>query len=62
MRELTIEEANALVPELHRVVSAQMLLQDEIATEIGMGRNDVVALRAEFKEHLAVLRALPRER
>lgn len=35
-RELTIEEANALVPELHRIVSAQMLLQDEIAAEIGV--------------------------
>lgn len=34
----------------------------EIATEIGLGRSDVVALRAEWKEHLAVLRALPRER
>jgi uncharacterized tellurite resistance protein B-like protein len=34
----------------------------EIATEIGMGRSDVIALRAEFKEHLAVLKALPRER
>ncbi|MBK7951068.1 MAG: TerB family tellurite resistance protein [Deltaproteobacteria bacterium] len=34
----------------------------EIATEIGLGRKDVVALRAEFREHLAVLKALPRER
>ncbi|MBY0402203.1 TerB family tellurite resistance protein [Myxococcota bacterium] len=34
----------------------------EIATEIGLGRTDVVALRSEFREHLAVLKALPRER
>lgn len=34
----------------------------EIATEIGLGRADVVALRAEFRDHLAVLKALPRER
>jgi hypothetical protein len=29
-REFTLEEANAMVPELHRRVSAQMLLQNEI--------------------------------
>jgi uncharacterized tellurite resistance protein B-like protein len=34
----------------------------EIATEIGLGRNDVLALRSEWREHLAVLKALPRER
>ena len=34
----------------------------EIATEIGLGRTDVVALRSEWKEHLAVMKALPRER
>jgi hypothetical protein len=34
----------------------------EIATEIGLPRNDVVALRSEWKDHLAVLKALPRER
>jgi uncharacterized tellurite resistance protein B-like protein len=34
----------------------------EIATEIGLGRSDVVALRSEWTEHLAVLKALPRER
>lgn len=34
----------------------------EIAAEIGLDRGDVVALRSEFREQLAVLRALPRER
>lgn len=29
-REFSIEEANALVPELHRIVSSQMLVQDEV--------------------------------
>jgi uncharacterized tellurite resistance protein B-like protein len=34
----------------------------KIAEAIGIGRRDVVALRAEFKEHLGSLKALPSER
>lgn len=34
----------------------------EIAAEIGLARGDVIALRSEFRDALAVLRALPRER
>ena len=49
MRELTIEEANALVPELHRIVSAQLRLQDDIATELGA----LHALEGRFPPDLA---------
>lgn len=35
MRELTVEEANARVPELHRIVSAQLRLQDDVAAALG---------------------------
>jgi uncharacterized tellurite resistance protein B-like protein len=65
----TDDERQLLVRCLYAVAAADSNITTpedneifEIATEIGMGRNDVVALRAEFKEHLAVLRALPRER
>ena len=34
----------------------------EVAAAIGVPRRDVVALRAEFREYLGTLRALPRER
>lgn len=34
----------------------------EIAAEIGLGRSDVVALRAEWKDRLGSMKALPRER
>ena len=34
----------------------------EIATEIGVSRTDVVALRAKHREHLGTLKALPGER
>ena len=69
-RELsTDEERQRLVRCLYAVAAADSSVTTpedneifEIATEIGMGRTDVVALRAEFKEHLAVLKALPRER
>jgi hypothetical protein len=33
-REFTVEEANALVPTLHRLVSRQMLLQSEIGDKL----------------------------
>lgn len=63
------EERLLLVRCLYAVAAADSnitTLEDnevfEIATEIGVGRNDVVALRSEWKEHLAVLKALPRER
>lgn len=65
----TDDERQRLVRCLYAVAAADSNITTpedneifEIATEIGMGRGDVVALRAEFKEHLAVLRALPRER
>lgn len=65
----TDDERQRLVRCLYAVAAADSNITTpedneifEIATEIGMGRSDVVALRAEFKEHLAVLRALPRER
>ncbi len=65
----TDDERRLLVRCLYAVAAADSNITTpedneifEIATEIGMGRSDVVALRAEFKEHLAVLRALPRER
>lgn len=69
-RELsTDEERQRLVRCLYAVAAADSSITTaedneifEIATEIGMGRGDVVALRVEFKEHLAVLKALPRER
>ena len=63
------EERLLLVRCLYAVAAADSnitTLEDnevfEIATEIGVGRNDVVALRSEWKEHLSVLKALPRER
>lgn len=63
------EERNLLVRCLYAVAAADASITTvedneifEIATEIGLGRTDVVALRAEFREHLAVLKALPRER
>lgn len=63
------EERVLLVRCLYAVAAADesiTTLEDneifEIATEIGLGRTDVVALRAEWREHLAVLKALPRER
>ncbi len=34
----------------------------EIATAIGVSQKDVIALRAEFKQYLGTLKALPRER
>lgn len=34
-RELTIVEANALVPTLHRLVSRQMIVQADIETKLG---------------------------
>ena len=34
----------------------------EVATEIGISRTDVIALRAEHREKLGALKALPRER
>lgn len=34
----------------------------EIATAIGVGRSDVLALRIEWKEYLGTMKALPRER
>ena len=34
----------------------------EIATAIGIGRNDVVAVRSAWKAHLGSMKALPRER
>lgn len=65
----TRDEQLQLVRCLYAVAAADLsitTLEDneifEIATEIGLGRTDVVALRSEWKEHLAVLRALPRER
>jgi uncharacterized tellurite resistance protein B-like protein len=63
------EERMLLVRCLYAVAAADTsitTLEDneifEIATEIGLPRNDVVALRSEWKEHLSVLKALPRER
>lgn len=63
------EERLLLVRCLYAVAAADSnitTLEDnevfEIATEIGVARGDVVALRSEWKEHLAVLKALPRER
>lgn len=35
-REFSIEEANALVPELHRIVSSQMLVQDEVTETLSI--------------------------
>lgn len=69
-RELSSEgERQLLVRCLYAVAAADSTITTvedneifEIATEIGMARTDVVALRAEFREHLAVLKALPRER
>lgn len=69
-RELaTLDERLALVRCLYAVAAADdsiTTLEDneifEIATEIGLGRTDVVALRSEWREQLAVLKALPRER
>jgi len=62
-------ERETLVRCLYAVAAADRsitTLEDneifEIATEIGLGRTAVVALRSEFREHLAVLKALPRER
>ena len=34
----------------------------EIATAIGVGRSDVIAVRSEWKQYLGTLRALPQER
>ena len=34
-RELSLEEANALVPALHRLVSRQMIVQDDIEAKLG---------------------------
>jgi uncharacterized tellurite resistance protein B-like protein len=63
------EECVLLVRCLYAVAAADesiTTLEDneifEIATEIGLARTEVVALRAEWREHLAVLKALPRER
>ena len=63
------EERILLVRCLYAVAAADTsitTLEDneifEIATEIGLPRNDVVALRSEWKDHLAVLKARPRER
>lgn len=69
-REMSSEdERRLLVRCLYAVAAADASITTvedneifEIATEIGLGRSDVVALRAEFREHLAVLKALPRER
>ena len=36
MRELTIEEANELVPTLHRLISTLMLQKEEIASLVGL--------------------------
>ena len=33
----------------------------EIATEIGVGRNDVIAIRSEWKNYLGTMKALPGE-
>lgn len=33
-REFTLDEANALVPELHRLVSRQLLVQDQLETKL----------------------------
>ncbi|NJN63910.1 MAG: hypothetical protein HC882_02880 [Acidobacteria bacterium] len=49
-RRITLSTAG-VVPQMPR-----------IATEIGVARTDVVALRSEWKDQLAVLKALPRER
>ncbi len=63
------EERLLLVRCLYAVAAADSnitTLEDnevfEIATEIGVARTDVVALRSEWKEQLTVLKALPRER
>lgn len=69
-RELSSEgERQLLVRCLFAVAAADSSITTvedneifEIAIEIGMARGDIVALRAEFREHLAVLKALPRER
>ena len=34
----------------------------EIATAIGVGRTDVIAIRSEWKQYLGTLKALPGER
>jgi uncharacterized tellurite resistance protein B-like protein len=65
----TDDEREQLVRCLYAVAAADesiTTVEDneifEIATEIGLGRTAVIALRSEFREHLAVLKALPRER
>ncbi|MCC6643966.1 MAG: DUF2203 domain-containing protein [Polyangiaceae bacterium] len=50
MRELSVEEANALLPELHRIVSAQLRLQDDVAGELAT----LHALLGEFPSNLSV--------
>ncbi len=49
MPELTVEEANSRVPELHRIVSGQLRLQDEVASALG----DLHALIGRFPSDLA---------
>jgi len=69
-REMASEdERRRLVRCLYAVAASDQritTLEDneifEIATEIGLGRGDVVAIRSEFRDHLAVLKALPGER
>lgn len=63
------EERRTLVRCLYAVAAADQTITTvednevfEIATEIGLSRIEVVALRSEWREQLAVLRALPRER
>lgn len=65
----TDEQRRQLVRCLYAVAAADARISNlednevfEIATEIGLSRTDVIAIRAEFRERLAVLQTLPRER
>ena len=69
-RDITeYEERLHLVRCLYAVAAADQTITTgednevfEIATAIGVRREDVVALRAEWREHLGTRKALPRER
>jgi uncharacterized tellurite resistance protein B-like protein len=65
----TDEERRQLVRCLYAVAAADARITNledneifEIAAEIGLARTEVVGIRAEFREMLGVLKALPRER
>lgn len=65
----TDEERRQLVRCLYAVAAADARITNledneifEIATEIGLSRQEVVGIRAEFRDLLGVLKALPRER